>query len=104
MDYKTYIPNSKLAHYIKCYWTLEAPKENTPEKQKIIPDGCLEMIFHHGDLFKQYLEDGSSLIQPKSFVFGQLTKVLEIEPTGENRYFRCSFFTRRFFCFCYHGN
>ncbi len=82
MNYQTFEPNQDFASLIKCYWTLESPKEEAPEKQTIVPDGCMEMIFHYGDLYRQYTESGNSIIQPKSFVFGQLTRPLEIEPTG----------------------
>jgi AraC-like DNA-binding protein len=50
----------------------------------VIPDGCMEFIFHYGDLYQQFFEDGSSLIQPRSFVFGQITKYIEIAPTGKS--------------------
>lgn len=91
MDYKIYIPNADLSAFIKCYWTLETPKNNKPEKQRIVPDGCMEMIFHFGDFYKQYLADGSYIIQPKSFVFGQITHTLDIEPTGETGIFAIRF-------------
>jgi AraC-like DNA-binding protein len=42
----------------------------------------MEMIFHYKDLYKQYFEDGSSVIQPRSFIFGQITKYIEIGPSG----------------------
>jgi len=61
------------------------------EKQSIIPDGCMEMIFHHGDPYKQYTGDGKSLIQPRCFVIGQLTRPLEIEPTGKTDIFSVRF-------------
>lgn len=83
MDYKTYAPNTDLSAFIKCYWSLEAPINNKPEKQRIMPDGCMEMIFHYGDLYKQYFDESRYIIQPKSFVFGQITHPLDIEPTGE---------------------
>jgi AraC-like DNA-binding protein len=82
MDYKQYDASDELQPFIKCFWTLEAPASSLPEKQSIVPDGCMEMIVHYGDLFKQYLADGSFIIQPRSFVFGQITSPLEIEPTG----------------------
>ena len=82
MNYKTYPPSKELSTFIKCFWTLESPLEKEQKKQRIIPDGCMEMIFHYGDLYKQYLEDGNFIIQPKCFVFGQITEALEIEPTG----------------------
>jgi AraC-like DNA-binding protein len=82
MDYTTYSPNENLNAFLKCFWTLESPPTSNPEKQRIVPDGCMEMIFHYGDPYKQYAEDGSFIIQPACFVFGQITTALEIEPTG----------------------
>ncbi len=91
MNYNTISPNTDLSAFVKCYWSLDAPKEINPEKQRIVPDGCMEMIFHYGDLYKQYLDDGSYIIQPKSFVFGQITQPLDIEPTGETGIFAIRF-------------
>ncbi len=68
MNYQTFEPNQDLTPLIKCYWTLESPKEETPQKQTIVPDGCMEMIFHYGDLYRQYTENGNSIIQPRCFV------------------------------------
>jgi len=82
MDYKVFTPVPELQQFVKCFWTLEDEGLLEPVKQRVVPDGCMEMIFHYGDLYKQYLEDGSSIIQPRSFVFGQITKYLEIAPTG----------------------
>ncbi|MDR6922672.1 MULTISPECIES: helix-turn-helix domain-containing protein [Chryseobacterium] len=81
MDYHTFQPHPDLADLIKCYWTLDSAKEDVPQTQTIVPDGCMEMIFHHGDLYKQYI-DGKATVQPRSCVFGQLTEPLKIEPTG----------------------
>ena len=91
MNYQTFEPNQDLTTLIKFYWTLESPKEETPERQTIVPDGCMEMIFHYGDLYRQYSENGNSNIQPKCFVIGQLTRPLEIEPTGETGIFSVRF-------------
>jgi len=43
----------------------------------------MEMIFHYGDLYKQYIQNGNHLIQRRCFVIGQLPRPLKIEPTGE---------------------
>lgn len=77
-----YPPGQELAAFVECYWTLESPKEKTPQKNTIVPDGCMKMIFHYGDLYKQYLEDGNSIPLPRCFVIGQLTRPFEVEPTG----------------------
>ncbi|GEP52153.1 AraC family transcriptional regulator [Flavobacterium noncentrifugens] len=99
MNYQTFKPNQDLATLVKCYWTLESPKEETPEKQNIVPDGCMEMIFHYGDLYRQYTANGESIIQPKCFVIGQLTRPLEIEPTGETGIFSVRFHPNGFLPF-----
>lgn len=82
MNYLQYEVPEPLAHFIKCFWSLEAPASAVAEKQRIVPDGCMEMIFHYGDLYEQFFEDGNSIIQPRCFVFGQITSPLEIAPTG----------------------
>jgi AraC-like DNA-binding protein len=91
MDYQTYTPGSLLQPFVKCYWTLEAPAETAPERQRIVPDGCMEMIFHYGDLYRQYTSPTDSLIQPRCFVFGQITQTLEIAPTGRTGLFSVRF-------------
>lgn len=82
MDYQVYTPSPELQPFIKCFWTLDDDGADAPVRQRVVPDGCMEMIFHYGDNYKQYFEDGNHIIQPKSFVFGQIPNYLEIEPTG----------------------
>lgn len=91
MDYQTFEPSDNLKPLVKCYWTLDGPKEDNAQKQTIVPDGCMEMIFHYGDLYQQYLPDGEVIIQPRCFVFGQLSRPLEIQPTGITGIFSARF-------------
>jgi len=99
MNYQTFESDQDLTAFIKCYWTLESPKEQTSEKQTIVPDGCMEMIFHYGDLYKQYMDNGNSIVQPRCFVIGQLTRPLEIKPTGETGIFSVRFHPEGFLPF-----
>ncbi len=82
MDYQVYTPSPELQPFIKCFWTLDDEGIDPPVRQRVVPDGCMEMIFHYGDLYKQYFKDDNFIIQPKCFVFGQITNYIEIEPTG----------------------
>jgi AraC-like DNA-binding protein len=82
MNYQVYTPSHELQPFVKCFWSLDDDEKKEPVKQRILPDGCMEMIFHYGDRYRQYFEDGSSVIQPRSFVFGQITKYIEIAPIG----------------------
>ncbi|WP_354066851.1 DUF6597 domain-containing transcriptional factor [Chryseobacterium limigenitum] len=64
----------------------------------------MEMIFHYGDLYKQYTGRGKSIIQPRCLIIGQLTKPLEIEPTGRTGIFSVRFHPYVFFpCFPTHN-
>ena len=99
MNYQTFEPCHDLTTLAKCYWTLESPKEENPQRQSIVPDGFIEMIFHYGDAYKQYIEIGNCIIQPICFVIGQLTRPLEIEPTGEIGIFSIRFYPEGFLPF-----
>jgi len=91
MDYQTYAPPDDLTDFVRCFWTLEAAADPASPRQRIVPDGCMEMIFHYGDAYRQYLPDGSAVVQPRCFVFGQVTRPLEIEPTGRTGIFAVRF-------------
>ena len=99
MEYQTFEPGQHLKTFIKCFWTLDSPKEASPEIQTIVPDGCMEMIFHYGDLYRQYTESGKSIVQPRCFVIGQLTRPLEIEPMGVTGIFSVRFHPNGFLPF-----
>jgi len=84
MHYQTFEPSNELSAIVKCYWTLDSLNNNT-DRQTVVPDGCMEMIFHYGDLYKQYLDNGGSILQPRSFVIGQLTRPLENKFDKKNK-------------------
>ncbi|MEM9329041.1 MAG: helix-turn-helix transcriptional regulator [Bacteroidota bacterium] len=91
MEYQTYPVSDDLNSFVKCYWTLEGAKETLNKRQTIVPDGCMEMIFHFGDPYLQYDPLGNATEQPRAFVFGPLTRKLEIAPTGDTRIFAVRF-------------
>jgi hypothetical protein len=92
MDYQTYQPHPDIDSIIKCYWTLEVPAEAATQRQRIIPDGCLEMFFILGDDIKRYTSDDEFIIQPRAMVLGQITEPLFIEPTGYVKTFAVRFY------------
>lgn len=75
-------PNKELTDFVKCYWTLESEKENTPLKNIIVPDGTMKLIFHYGETYRHHPKNGESIILPKCFLIGQLTKPYVVEPLG----------------------
>jgi len=84
MTYNTYAPSKPLEKYIKYYWTLEhAGTSNPPGPERIFPDGCVELMFHYGDVFRKYIGGDEVYTQSKSFIHGQLKHFIEVEPTGK---------------------
>lgn len=75
-------PKDELADFIMCYWTLESPKNSTPEKNTIVPDGTMKLIFHYADTYRHHPDGGDSIILPHCFLIGQLTKPYVVEPLG----------------------
>lgn len=84
MDYRLYTPNDRLSKYIRCYWSLDNQEDSEPHsRERIFPDGCIELIFNHGDLFVTYNSKGEAEDQPKSFIHGQLKKFIEVQGQGK---------------------
>jgi AraC-like DNA-binding protein len=92
MDYQTYQPHPDLESLVKCYWTLEVPAERAGQRQRIVPDGCIEMIFILGDDIRRYAPEGGFIIQPRQMVLGQITEPFFIEPTGYVNSFAARFY------------
>ncbi len=92
MNYQTFQPHPDLASLVKFYWTLEVPYDPNNHKQKIIPDGCVEMTFNMKDPIKRYISDDDFVLHPPAMVMGQRTKSFYIEPLGDVDSFAISFY------------
>ena len=91
MQYLTFAPHENIDRIVECFWLLEGTKEELADIQTIVPDGYMEMIFHYGDKYMQYTACGSTILQPRSFVIGQLSRPLKIQPTGNTGIFSVRF-------------
>ncbi len=92
MDYQTFEPHSDLKSLVSCYWTLEVPKQAKPQKQRIVPDGCIEMAFILGNDIKRYTSGDDYILQPRAMVLGQTIEPFYIEPTGYVNTFAIRFY------------
>lgn len=81
--FREYPVHVALAPFVKCIWSMESdrPVCNAP-RERILPDSCVELVFHFGDPFRSHFANGASDLQPRSFVAGQMKNFLEIEPAG----------------------
>jgi hypothetical protein len=92
MNYQTFEPHPDLAALVNFYWTLEVPFDPANQKQKIIPDGFVEMTFNLADSIKRYTSESEFIIHPCAMVMGQRTKPYYIEPTGNVYSFAICFY------------
>ena len=66
-------------------------QENT-QKQRVIPDGCIEMAFILGDDIKRYTSKDEFILQPRAMVIGQTIEPFYIKPTGYVNSFAVRFY------------
>lgn len=97
---REYPVQPRLAPYVKCVWSLESdgPIHDAP-RERILPDSCVELVFHFSDPFRSYFSNGESAIQPGSFVVGQMKQFIEIAPAGRAGFVAVRFLARGAYLF-----
>jgi AraC-like DNA-binding protein len=84
MRYVEYPARGPASRIIECFWFLDAEQAaGEPAVERIVPDGCAEIIFQCGDPFRHVALDGSpGPLQPRAFVAGVLSRFWLVQPTG----------------------
>ena len=82
MRYREIRPTLPLRSFIECFWMLEGhgPAEES-SAERILPDGCVELILNFGDRFLQHV-GGERTRQPRNFIVGQMTGPILISASG----------------------
>lgn len=83
MIYQHIEPTTLLSPYIKSFWLVDSESDTTPSKQKIIPDGYPELIFHYGDPFRIKIA-GTWQLQEQNLLAGQIRNHFHLENTGKS--------------------
>ena len=83
ISFREYQVHPALAPFVKCIWSQESDRAIfDANRERILPDSCVELVIHFQDPFLTRFCDGTSALQPQAFVVGQMTRFLEIEPAG----------------------
>ena len=85
MRYRELEPSPELQSYVRCYWTLEATGPSGPSAQRVLPDGCVEIVINLGDQFLRHDPAGQTERQPRTLLVGPTTRHMTIAPTGAIR-------------------
>ena len=81
-EFREYSISPVLAPFLESIWSMEAARAHQVPRERILPDGCVELVMHFQDPFRNHFFDNTTNLQPKSFVVGQMKHFLEIEPVG----------------------
>lgn len=84
MRYRQISPGIRTTHIVSHYWTLEDDSSAT-SLQRIVPDGCPELILNFGDPFQSLSPDGPWETQLRCFFAGQITNPLVVRPQRRTR-------------------
>ena len=88
MDYREYRVPAPLGAVVECVWFLRGAASgevgvDEDMTQRVLPDGCIELIVHLGDAFESIDADGGTPTrQASSLVVGLLTRPLVLRPPG----------------------
>lgn len=83
MRYREFQSAPPLSKYVECLWLLESSDQRESARpERILPDGCFELILNFGAPFRELKEAGRSELQPSRFVVGQMTQPVLVSPTG----------------------
>lgn len=90
--YREYAPGNSLKPYVACYWTVDFRASDSSRLHRIIPDGCVDIIF---DLRSPSFSKGA-------FVAGLMTGFEAMNLSGEHSLFGIRFYSdtvRRFIAY-----
>jgi AraC-like DNA-binding protein len=79
--FRVLAPPVDLQPFVRFFWTARAAGAHAPER--VIPDGCCELILHFGARPRRLIEGRPAQLQPQAFVFGQIERALELEMHGD---------------------
>jgi len=78
--YRELAPSPDLSGIVNCYWVIEDEAGSLEAAEPVLPDGCMEMVFHVEGRFRSNLDPGRR--QPGALVVGQLTRPFQLSASG----------------------
>jgi AraC-like DNA-binding protein len=84
MRYLEFLPSPRLHRHVECYWHLQSAKQpSLPGAERIVPDGCVELIFNLAERFHRFHANGKVEVQPQTLIAGQMRSYALIQPLGQ---------------------
>lgn len=93
MRYEEFKARESLSDYIQLIWVMESESDDeTYPRERIMPDGIVELVFHYRQPFVTYRADGSRYDQSSAFAISQMREFIEIESAGSIGFISVRFF------------
>ena len=83
MIHKEFETPESLGEFVQLLWGMAS--ENSDDRfrrERIMPDGIVELVFHFAQPFRTYRTDGTHYQQPQAFAISQMREFIEIESNG----------------------
>ncbi len=84
-EYREHRPDVRLEPFVRCLWELRTPLRERGEPAalvRVLPDGCMEWIFHLGPPFRIQEGDGRLVEQSSALLVGVTTRAVLLEPSS----------------------
>lgn len=82
LGYREIRPRPPVARFVDCFWTLAGPAPAAAPPERILPDGCMELVLNCAAPFRRYRARGAFERQPLRMLVGQMDHCIQIQPTG----------------------
>jgi AraC-like DNA-binding protein len=80
--YREVPPPADLRWAVECLWLAQGP---AGESERIVPDGCPELVLQLGGSIRAGDEEEEARLQPRALVVGQRSRALLVSPAAEFR-------------------
>lgn len=83
MKYDILQPSGILSPFVRYYWSLEVINPNTIEPYRVIPHGCIELMFFFGDKYREVKNGNLEGYHPQTIITGQQSSYFDLQATGK---------------------
>lgn len=73
LRYVEHRPRPELRRHVECLWLASDTRARSRTPERVVPDGCPELIVHLADCFARE-RGGRFVVQPRAFLAGTLTR------------------------------
>ncbi len=85
IEYQEHRPDPRLDPFVQCLWELRTParaREEPASLERVLPDGCMEWVFHLGPPFRIDCGGGGLAEQEPALLVGVTTRAVLLEPSS----------------------